>query len=87
MEAEVSKTPGVVLGRLDVEQNQELAQQLQLQQIPTAFAIHQKRVCVFFFFLSLRERGKMVQRETCVLVALAIKRAVAQDSSIYQKYV
>jgi len=44
MEAEVSKTPGVVLGRLDVELNQELAMQLQLQQIPTVFAIHQKKV-------------------------------------------
>jgi len=43
-EAEVSKAAGVVLGRLDVEKQQELAMQLQLQEIPTIFAIYEKKV-------------------------------------------
>ena len=43
-EAQVSSVPGVVLGRLDVEQQQELATNLQLAEIPTVFAIHDKKV-------------------------------------------
>ena len=43
-EAEVSKAAGVLLGRLDVEKQQELAMQLQLQEIPTIFAIYEKKV-------------------------------------------
>ena len=43
-EAQVSSVPGVMLGRLDVEQQQELAMNLQLAEIPTVFAIHNKKV-------------------------------------------
>jgi len=43
-EAEVSKSPLIMLGRLDVEKQQELAMQLQLQEIPTIFAIYEKKV-------------------------------------------
>ena len=43
-EAEVSRAAGVMLGRLDVEKEQELAVNLQLTQVPTAFAIHEKKV-------------------------------------------
>ena len=43
-ETQVSSVPGVMLGRLDVEQQQELAMNLQLAEIPTVFAIHNKKV-------------------------------------------
>ena len=44
VEAEVSRAPGVLLGRLDCEKEQELAMSLQLQEVPTVFAIHDKKV-------------------------------------------